>query len=186
MTCLLQFADYLNTPRIGCSNFGIGVFHDGAVEVEEDGQGGYFGESSTLEGGMREVYEREIDSRTENFLREFRIEVDSLLNVKLKNGSSTVFTVPFTENGMVYNVNEVGKELHEHLKKINSGTIFFEDRLYIVAKNEVYLSNLIPDQLGLIGEDVMILSYSLFDGQFFLEFFYNDCCDNNTFTFKRL
>jgi hypothetical protein len=142
--------------------------------------------SSSLELGMRELYQNDLTQTDEKLLESIKLVIDSNLTINFKIGSKLIFTSPFSEMKTDYNVSNIeNDELHDELQNLNSSVIFQDDYLVLFVKNDIELDWILKGNFDIVTGDVLTLKYNLFTSTFELCIFNNSCCENSTLSFRR-
>lgn len=147
---------------------------------KEDGR--WISNYTTTVDGQRVKVPKKLINKDAMTLNDLHLSIDSKLGVKFFNDRILIFDVPYNNEGIDYNVLEAA---NKHFGKYTATSIFVDSSLVLLVNDHVDYSSKIQGNFDVITSDHVLLTYSKEADFFYLKIFKGECCDANTFVFKR-
>ncbi|MES2016378.1 MAG: hypothetical protein V4484_07765 [Pseudomonadota bacterium] len=149
-------------------------------------QNGKWGASASgMTGDMRTGTDIALDRNDMRLLDSLTIRVDPGLGVRFLAGARTLLAIPYRDDGMHIEVNQVETRDVYQLNQLTPDTTVLDDHLYLLARDGVDYSPTIHGNFVAAAGNLVIVSYLPQQHTFELTFYPDDCCGASTYTFAR-
>ena len=148
-------------------------------------EGNWSAYGSSNNGGTREGYDIELSNEDLQKLTTMKIIVAPNLSISVVCEDKTYFTIPFQENKLTYLLENSPEDFIIGVPQdLIESTTFFKGNLYLFARDEIPESEIKPIDIAGAWADAAVLSCDSVSGEFQLNLFFGECCDNSTYLFK--